>query len=538
MYKKLGGMTGTAMTEEEEFRKIYGLDVIAIPTNRPMVRKDHADVVYKTIKSKFNAVVEDIVERHEKGQPMLVGTVSVEKSEYLSSLLTRRGVKHQVLNAKYHEREAEIVAQAGRFGSVTIATNMAGRGTDILLGGNPEFMAKGRLRADGMEHEMIVAATEINPVQIPEVLEAHEKYHQYLKEAEAECKAEGDHVREVGGLCVIGTERHEARRIDNQLRGRSGRQGDPGESRFYVALEDDLMRLFGGEMVSNLMEKLGIEEDVPIDSPMVSRALENAQKKVEARNFDIRKHVIQYDDVMNTQRELIYKQRRRVLEGEDTRDISMLAIEQMAERLVHEAVGEEVYWEEWDPEMLVALCEEAGFPKGYVKPEVLKETVEQIRKVPEGKQKLAEAICEAGVKAYEDKEKRMGTEMFRHLERFVLLRTVDDKWMDHLDAMDDLREGVGLRAYGQKDPLIEYKLEAMEMFNHMIGTIQSETVRNLFTIEIAKEPEKPRRVIEIGSQGSTEPPAPVKNTEKKVGRNDPCPCGSGKKYKFCHGKGQ
>jgi preprotein translocase subunit SecA len=286
------------------------------------------------------------------------------------------------------------------------------------------------------------------------------------------------------------------------------------------------------------MEKLGIEEDVPIDSPMVSRALENAQKKVEARNFDIRKHVIQYDDVMNTQRELIYKQRRRVLEGEDTRDISMLAIEQMAERLVHEAVGEEVYWEEWDPEMLVALCEEAGFPKGYVKPEVLKETVEQIRKVPEGKQKLAEAICEAGVKAYEDKEKRMGTEMFRHLERFVLLRTVDDKWMDHLDAMDDLREGVGLRAYGQKDPLIEYKLEAMEMFNHMIGTIQLETVRNLFTIEIAKEPEKPRRVIEIGSQGSTEPPAPVKNTEKKVGRNDPCPCGSGKKYKFCHGKGQ
>ncbi|HWI65106.1 MAG TPA: SEC-C metal-binding domain-containing protein, partial [Symbiobacteriaceae bacterium] len=536
MYKKLGGMTGTAMTEEEEFRKIYGLDVIAIPTNKPMIRKDHPDVVYKTIKAKFAAVVEDIVERNKTGQPMLVGTVSVEKSEYLSGLLTRRGIKHQVLNAKYHEREAEIVAQAGRFGAVTIATNMAGRGTDILLGGNAEFIAKGRLRADGMEHEMIVAATEINPSPIPEVLEAREQYQKYLKDAEAECKAEGEKVKAAGGLCVIGTERHEARRIDNQLRGRSGRQGDPGESRFYVALEDDLMRLFGGEMVSNLMDKLGIEEDVPIDSPLVSKALENAQKKVENRNFDIRKHVLQYDDVMNTQRELIYKQRRRVLEGEDTRDISLLAIEQIAERLVGEAVTEGTYFEEWDPEMLVALCEEAGFPKGYVRPEALKEAVEGIRKEAEGRKKLIEVVQAAGHKAYEDKEARMA-DMFRSLERFVLLRTVDEKWMDHLDAMDDLREGVGLRAYGQKDPLVEYKFEAMEMFNNMIASIQTETVRNLFTIEIAKEPEKPRRVIEIGSQGA-EAPTPHKNTEKKVGRNDPCPCGSGKKYKFCHGKGQ
>ncbi|HWI52018.1 MAG TPA: SEC-C metal-binding domain-containing protein, partial [Symbiobacteriaceae bacterium] len=537
MYKKLGGMTGTALTEEEEFRKIYGLDVIVIPTNRPMVRKDHADVVYKTLKAKFNAVVEDIVERHKTGQPLLVGTVSVEKSEYLSTLLTRRGVKHQVLNAKYHEREAEIVAQAGRFGSVTIATNMAGRGTDILLGGNPEFMARGRMRADGMEHDLIVAAAEINPMALPEVQEAHEKYLQYLKEAEAECKVEGDKVRSVGGLCVLGTERHEARRIDNQLRGRSGRQGDPGESRFYVALEDDLMRLFGGEMVSNLMDKLGIEEDVPIDSPLVSRAIENAQKKVENRNFDIRKHVIQYDDVMNTQRELIYKQRRRVLEGEDTRDISILAIEQIAERLVNEAVPEGVYYEEWEPDMLVGLCEEAGFPKGYVKEEALKEAVEGIRKEAEGKKQLIEVVKSAGHKAYEDKEARMA-EMFRSLERFVLLKTVDEKWMDHLDAMDDLREGVGLRAYGQKDPLIEYKFEAMEMFNTMIASIQSETVRNLFTVEIAREPERPRKVIEIGSQASSEPAQPVRHTEKKVGRNDPCPCGSGKKYKFCHGKGE
>jgi preprotein translocase subunit SecA len=536
MYKKLAGMTGTALTEEEEFRKIYNLDVIVIPTNMPMIRKDHPDIVYKTVKAKFNAVVEDIAERHTKGQPMLVGTVSVEKSEYLSALLTRKGVKHQVLNAKYHEREAEIVAQAGRFGSVTIATNMAGRGTDILLGGNPDFMARGRMRAEGLAHELIVAAAEISPTEDPEVLAAHEVYRQYLAEAEAECKAEGDRVRGAGGLCVLGTERHEARRIDNQLRGRSGRQGDPGESRFYVSLEDDLMRLFGGEMVSNLMEKLGIEEDVPIDSPIVSRALENAQKKVEARNFDIRKHVLQYDDVMNTQRELIYKQRRRVLEGEDTRDISMLALEQVARRLVDEAVGEGVYFEEWDPEVLIGQCEDAGFPKGSVDPEKLKEAVEGVRKDAEGKQKLIEAIIEAGHSVYETKEHRMG-DQFRHFERFVLLRTVDDKWMEHLDAMDDLREGVGLRAYGQKDPVIEYKLEAMEMFNHMIAAVQADTVRVLFTFEMVREPERPRVTIEVGSQGA-EPAQPVRHEGKKVGRNDPCPCGSGKKYKFCHGRGE
>jgi preprotein translocase subunit SecA len=536
MYKKLAGMTGTALTEEEEFRKIYNLDSIAIPTNKPVIRKDHADVVYKTLKAKFNAVADDVAERHKNGQPLLVGTVSVEKSEYLSAILTRRGVKHEVLNAKYHEREAEIIAQAGKFGSVTIATNMAGRGTDILLGGNPEFGAIARMRAEGVAHERIVAASEIMATEDPEVLAAREVYHRYMKEETERCAADGAKVRAAGGLAVIGTERHESRRIDNQLRGRSGRQGDPGESRFYVALEDDLMRLFGGEMVSNLMDKLGIEEDVPIDSPIVSRAIENAQKKVEARNFDIRKHVLQYDDVMNQQRELIYKQRRRVLEGEDPREISMLAIEKVAEGLVAEAIPDGTYFEEWEPDLLIGLCEEAGIPKGYVTTEAMKEVVEGIHKEAEGKLKLAEAIVEAARKAYEDKEQRMTPDMFRQLERFILLRTVDEKWMEHLDAMDDLREGVGLRAYGQKDPVIEYKFEAMGMFNHMITTIQQETVRHLFTIEVAREPERPRHVIEIGSHGA-EPQEPTR-AEAKVGRNDPCPCGSGKKYKFCHGRGE
>ncbi|MFZ5815812.1 MAG: preprotein translocase subunit SecA [Bacillota bacterium] len=534
MYKKLAGMTGTALTEEEEFRKIYNLDSIAIPTNKPVIRIDHPDVVYKTVKAKFNAVADEVAERHKKGQPMLVGTVSIEKSEYLSEILTRRGIKHQVLNAKYHEREAEIIAQAGRFGAVTIATNMAGRGTDILLGGNPEFAARQRMRADGMPQELIVAATEYGQSEDPEVQAARDIYRRYLKEEEEKCKIEGDKVRAVGGLAVIGTERHEARRIDNQLRGRSGRQGDPGESRFYVSLEDDLMRLFGGEMVANMMSRLGIEEDVPIDSPIVSRAIENAQKKVEARNFDIRKHVLNYDDVMNTQRELIYKQRRKVLEGHDTREIALDALKTMAEHVVQEGVPEEVYFEEWDPEILVALAEEAGLPKGYLTVEELKAATAGVRKVPEGKAKLVEVITAAATRAYEDKEQRMGTEMIRSLERFIILKTVDEKWMDHLDAMDDLREGVGLRAYGQKDPLIEYKMEAMEMFNNMTASIQRDLVRHLFTIEVAREPQRPRIMIESGS-ASAEPPRPVR-VEKKVGRNDPCPCGSGKKYKFCHGR--
>ncbi|HEY8347524.1 MAG TPA: preprotein translocase subunit SecA, partial [Symbiobacteriaceae bacterium] len=454
MYKKLAGMTGTAMTEEEEFRKIYNLDVIEIPTHKPMIRKDWPDVVYKTAKAKFHAVAREVAERHRRGQPVLVGTVSIEKSEYLSSILTRMGIKHNVLNAKHHEREAEIIAQAGRLGAVTIATNMAGRGTDIMLGGNPDFLARQRMRAEGFDPELIIAATDINPPPDPEVQEARKVYLQYLKEFEKQCAIEAEKVRELGGLCVIGTERHEARRIDNQLRGRAGRQGDPGESRFYVSLEDDLLRLFGGEMVANLMDKLGLEEDVPIDSPIVSKAIENAQKKVEARNFEIRRNVLNYDDVMNQQRELIYKQRRQVLLGTDTRDISMLAIEKTAERLVEAGVPEGVFFEEWEPDHLVALCEEAGFPKGSVTPEVLKEAVAGVRREQEGRQRLAQKIAEIGKQIYEAKEQRLGPENFRQLERFILLRTVDEKWMEHLDAMDDLREGVGLRAYGQKDPLV------------------------------------------------------------------------------------
>ena len=537
MYKKLAGMTGTALTEEEEFRKIYGLDVIAIPTNKPMIRIDHPDIVYKTVRAKFKAVADDVEERHKRGQPLLIGTVSIEKSEYLSQILTRRGIKHQVLNAKHHEREAEIVAQAGRFGAVTIATNMAGRGTDILLGGNPDFAARQRMRADGYTPELIVAATDIIPSQDPEVQAAREVYLKYLKEEEAKCAADAEKVRAVGGLCVIGTERHEARRIDNQLRGRAGRQGDPGESRFYVSLEDDLMRLFGGEMVQNLMNKLGIEDDVPIDSPMVSKAIENAQKKVESRNFEIRKNVLNYDDVMNQQRELIYKERRQVLEGQDTRDISFLAIEKLSERLVEEGVPEGVFFEEWSPEHLIALCEEAGFPKGSVTAEALLEAVDGIRKESEGRRALAEKIAAIGKQVYEAKEQRLGPDNFRQLERFILLRTVDEKWMEHLDAMDDLRDGVGLRAYGQKDPLVEYKMEAMQMFNDMIASIQADTVRRLFTVEVARAPQRPRRIIEVSAQGATAggAPEPVR-AAKKVGRNDPCPCGSGKKYKFCCGR--
>lgn len=538
MYDKLAGMTGTALTEEEEFRKIYNLDSIAIPTNKPVQRIDHPDVVYKTLKAKFKAVAEDVVERHKNGQPVLVGTVSIEKSEYLSALLKQRGVKHDVLNAKYWEREAEIVAQAGRYAAVTIATNMAGRGTDILLGGNPEFQARARMRAEGYDQNVILAASDVLVPDDPEIQAAHQVYVQYLKEAEATCKADGEKVRAAGGLCVIGTERHESRRIDNQLRGRAGRQGDPGASRFYVSLEDDLMRLFGGEMVSKLMERLGIEEDMPIDSPMVSRALENAQKKVEARNFDIRKHVLNYDDVMNQQRELIYKQRRRVLEGEDTQAAAEDALSSLAQGLVDEAIQEKVYWEEWDPSGLIALTADAGVPEGYVTAEALHEAVKDAGKLEAGKEMLAEKLEELMLQAYKAKEERLGSETMRSLERFILLRSVDEKWMEHLDAMDSLREGVGLRAYGQKDPLIEYKFEAMSMFNQMIAAVQHETVRNLFQIEVMTQPQQVRRnVVEISAQGVQAAGAPSGDVPK-VGRNEPCPCGSGRKYKFCHGRAE
>jgi preprotein translocase subunit SecA len=535
MYKKLAGMTGTALTEEEEFRKIYGLDVIVIPTNRPMIRKDHPDVVYKTVRAKFNAVVDEIAERHKAGQPVLVGTVTIENSEYLSRMLTKRGIEHNVLNAKHHEREAEIIAQAGRFGAATIATNMAGRGTDILLGGNPDFLARQRMRAAGYSEELVFAATEVLPRPEPEVQAAREAYLKCHRDAEVECKVEGDRVRAAGGLHIIGTERHEARRVDNQLRGRSGRQGDPGSSRFYVALEDDLMRLFGGERVSTLMEKLGIEEDMPIDSPLVSKAIENAQRKVEARNFDIRKHVLQYDDVMNQQRELIYRQRRMVLEGQDVSPIIHDAIEKLAERIAIEAFPVSTYVEEWEPALLIEVAEASGIPRGAVRLADVQAAVEGLRKEEAVREKLVQTIVESCRRVYEEKEQRLGAENMRQLERYILLRTVDGKWMEHLDAMDALREGVGLRAYGQKDPLIEYKMESYELFNNMTAAIQETVVQQIFALNVVRQPER-RVMIATGSDGP-QPSQPIRTAGTKVGRNDPCPCGSGKKFKHCHGRG-
>ncbi len=470
MYKKLAGMTGTAATEEEEFRSIYGLDVVVIPTNKPMIRVDYPDVIYKTEKAKLNAVVEEIEDCYRRGQPVLVGTVSIEKSELLSSMLKRKGIPHQVLNAKYHEKEAEIVARAGQKGAVTIATNMAGRGTDIVL---------------------------------------------------------GEGVPELGGLHIIGTERHESRRIDNQLRGRAGRQGDPGSSRFYISLEDDLMRLFGGDNIKGIMDKLGMEEDQPIEHPIITKSIENAQKKVEAHNFNIRKHVLEYDDVMNTQREVIYSQRRQVLENENTKDSIIDMITQVIDRLLDIYVSKDIHPEEWD---LKGLSE-------YLM------DIFQIRYDFEGKEQdlsrddLRQELISKALAAYDKKEEELGSDTMRELERYVLLKTVDQKWMDHIDAMDQLREGIGLRAYGQRDPVMEYKFEGYEMFQDMIRSIQEDTVRYLFRVQVKAAPERRQKTYNMSysHSDSGEKPQPVRK-EKKIGRNDPCPCGSGKKYKKCCGR--
>ena len=531
MYRKLAGMTGTAATEEEEFRKIYGLDVVVIPTNAPMIRVDHPDMVYKTERAKFAAVVKEIVELHKKGQPVLVGTISIEKSERLSALLSREGVPHQVLNAKYHEKEAEIIAQAGRLGAVTIATNMAGRGTDIVLGGNPEYIARQKLRSLGYDPSVIFAATERGPSNVPEVLEAREKYREILAEVKKETDAEHEKVVALGGLHIIGTERHESRRIDNQLRGRAGRQGDPGSSRFYVSLEDDLMRLFGGEMITKWMERLGWEEDVPIEHPRLSRSIETAQKRVEARNFDIRKQVLEYDDVMNKQREVIYKERRRVLEGTDLKPVILDMIHEVIKGLVDAYAGEKVHPDEWDLEGLLNQLELVfGFKFNM--------SEEQLRS--RGRNSLLADLYEIARTAYDEKEKLIGADEMRALERFIMLRIVDAKWMDHLEAMDDLREGIGLRAYGERNPLIEYKMEAFDLFNSMIAGIREDTVRWVFRFnpaQTARHPvEKPRIAVVTNRDEDEGHPKPVKRNVKKVGRNDPCPCGSGKKYKKCCGK--
>ncbi|MGB9825094.1 MAG: preprotein translocase subunit SecA [Desulfofundulus sp.] len=513
MYKKLAGMTGTAATEQEEFRKIYGLDVVVIPTHKPMIRRDLPDVVYKTEQAKFRAVVEEIARRHATGQPVLVGTISIEKSEILSQMLKRRGIPHQVLNAKYHDKEAEIVAQAGRLGAVTIATNMAGRGTDILLGGNPEFLAQAELRQQGYD------PADDDP-QVRELYRAAlEKYKKITDE-------EHDRVVALGGLHIIGTERHESRRIDNQLRGRAGRQGDPGSSQFFISLEDDLMRLFGSENIAGLMDRLGIEEDMPIEHALVTRSIETAQKRVEGRNFDIRKHVLQYDDVMNQQREVIYRQRRQVLMGENLKEVVLQMIAETVQRAVDTYCPEGVHEDEWDLAGLLNYAGQLFLPDHKLTPGDFTDM---------GRRQIIEELKEKALAAYEARESELGAETMRELERVLLLRIVDEKWMDHLDAMDQLREGIGLRAYGQKDPLVEYKFEAYEMFQNMIASIQEDLVRYIYRVNVVQAPQPQERKLVENRYQEEGPRQPVRR-EQKVGRNDPCPCGSGKKYKKCCGR--
>lgn len=506
MYNKLAGMTGTALTEEDEFRNIYNLEVTEIPTHKPMLRQDLPDVIYKTEKAKFNAVANEIERRHSLGQPVLVGTVSIEKSEVLSSLLKRRGVKHQVLNAKFHDKEAQIVAQAGKWGAVTIATNMAGRGTDILLGGNWDFL----LSTPENEGE--------EPIDEVELKKRKEKNKGLAKE-------EYDKVSKAGGLHIIGTERHESRRIDNQLRGRSGRQGDPGSSQFFSSLEDDLLRLFASENISALMSKLGMEEDMPIEHKLISKSIETAQKRVENRNYSIRKHVLEYDDVMNQQRELIYSQRRQVLTGENIKEIVFQMIKDVSKRIVEMYCPQGVHAEEWD---LESLCRRVLdiVPTIKLEPSEMEETSQIF---------IEELLQDKINLTYSAREEELGQDTMRELERILVLKIVDEKWMEHLDTMDQLREGIGLRAYGQKNPLIEYKFESYDMFQNMIDSIQEETIRYLFRVNVVKQvkEEKPRKIVENLSSEETVK-KPIKK-ENKVGRNDLCPCGSGKKYKKCCG---
>jgi preprotein translocase subunit SecA len=529
MYTKLSGMTGTAKTEEAEFREIYDMDVVEIPTNKPVIRQDLADVIYRSEEAKFRAVVREIKEKHATGQPILVGTITIERSELLSKMLKKEGIPHEVLNAKHHDREAEIVAQAGRFGSVTIATNMAGRGTDIVLGGNPEFLAKQEMRKKGFTDEILSLVDSFYDTDNEEVLAARKTYQELHDKYKVETDAENKKVLEAGGLHIIGTERHESRRIDNQLRGRAGRQGDPGSSRFYISLEDDLMRLFGGERIINLIDGLKMPEDEPLEHSMLTKSIENAQKKVEGNNFGIRKHVLKYDDVMNKQREVIYGERRKVLEGEDLRS----HIQEMAKSLVMDNIEiytrQSKYPEEWDLEGL----ENYVMNLFDINKKFLSFTdIESITK-----EALIDKIIEKAEEKYKAKELDFGEERFREVERVVLLQVVDSKWMDHIDAMDQLRQGIGLRAYGQEDPVRAYQNEGFDMFNEMTHSIWEDTVRFLYQVE---NPEKVQRkkVAEPVSTNADEISKTIVNKEKKVGRNDPCPCGSGKKYKKCCGQNE
>ncbi|MCI9160036.1 preprotein translocase subunit SecA [Anaerotruncus sp. 1XD42-93] len=533
MYNKLSGMTGTAQTEADEFMEIYKLDVIEIPTNRPIQRHDHADVVYKTEQAKFNAVIEKIIECHKKGQPVLVGTISIEKSELLSKMLARHGVKHEVLNAKYHEKEAEIVAQAGKLGAVTIATNMAGRGTDIMLGGNAEFMAKAELRRAGYEDDVISEATGFADTDDEQINAARKLFTESMAAHKKVIDVEAEKVREAGGLFIIGTERHESRRIDNQLRGRAGRQGDPGETRFFMSLEDDLMRLFGGERIQNMMTMLGAEDDMPIEARILTNSIESAQMKVEARNFGIRKSVLQFDDVMNRQREIIYSQRAKVLDGEDLSSAVRTMVKETIDGTVDRYLVDKEVHDHWN---LTGLRD---YFLGWLTVEQdLRFTTEQLAEVTD--QQVKDMLNERAMKIYEAREKMFTPEIMREVERVVLLRVVDTKWMQHIDDMEELKRGMYLRSYAQKDPVVEYRIEGFDMFDAMIESIREDTVRLMFTIQLRTNEEPKREQVakpaaESGSDGSI-PNQPAKREPGKVGRNDPCPCGSGKKYKKCCGR--
>ena len=530
LYDKLSGMTGTAMTEQEEFGTIYNLDIIEIPTNRPNQRSDHHDVVYKTEAGKFRAVIQQIKECHEKGQPVLVGTVSIEKNELLSKLLAREGIKHNLLNAKNHEKEAEIVAQAGKLGAVTVATNMAGRGTDIMLGGNAEYLARADLAKAGYSEEVIVDATGYADTDNQEILDARKLFAEKLAQHKAEIASEADQVREAGGLFIIGTERHESRRIDNQLRGRAGRQGDPGETKFYISLEDDLMRLFGGDRITNMMERFDLDEDTPIENKMLTRAIENAQTTVESRNFQSRKSVLEYDDVMNKQRELIYSQRRQVLDGMDIKDTVLNMMHTSIGNHVSLAFGEKPHLDAAGYREMLRGLEGMYFAQGAVS-------------IPEGEvpgksqEDFDEAFIAAAESFYENKEAEITSPIMRELERVVMLRVVDEYWMDHIDAMDDLKQGIRLQSYGNNNPVDVYKRESLEMFEEMIAAIQDETVRRLYSVRLRKDEEVKRErvakgmVENVGGDGTKPKKQPLKVV--KIGRNDPCPCGSGLKWKKC-----
>ncbi len=536
MYDKLSGMTGTAMTEAGEFEEIYNLDVVDIPTNKPMIRDDQNDVIYKNENAKYRAIVESIKKSHEVGQPVLVGTVSIEKSEKLSQLLKKEGIKHEVLNAKYHEKEAEIVAQAGKFGAVTIATNMAGRGTDIMLGGNSEFLAKEEMRRNKVAHELIEEADTYYETDNQDILKAREDFRNLVKKYDEQIREEKEKVIAAGGLKIIGTERHESRRIDNQLRGRSGRQGDNGESKFYIGLDDDLMKIFGGEAITKVYNTLGADEDMPIEVKLISNAVENAQKKVEGRNFSIRKNVLKYDDVMNAQREIIYKQRREVLDGENIHDSIVSMIEFVADNIVDMFIDVET--SELNVESLNAeIINIFGI-----------DMLDTIKKNKKDSNSISEELKKKAMEIYAEKEQEIGQDEMRELERVVMLKVVDEKWMNHIDSMDELKNGIGLRAYGQKDPVVQYRLEGFDMFDEMINDIKVDVTKILMhirqqadntrqeTVKITGAALEAIHSVDGGAKIGTDVDKTVRNEGPKVGRNDPCPCGSGKKYKNCCGK--